>query len=61
MPFQYSPYPTPSAYGGTSVLARSQRRRQQEAEGPPKSQEPFVTNPATSVGNEGPPAVFQEV
>ena len=62
MSFQHSPYPTPSASGGPSVLTRSQRRRrQQEAEGPPQSYEPLVANPTPSVGSEGSSAVFEEV
>jgi len=35
MSFQHSPYPTPSASEGPSVLTRSRRRREQEAERPP--------------------------
>ena len=54
MSFQYFPYPTPSASGGPSALTRSQHRQQQEAEGPPHPQEPFVVNPITPVGNEAP-------
>ncbi|KIM53042.1 hypothetical protein SCLCIDRAFT_1223218 [Scleroderma citrinum Foug A] len=34
----------PSVSGGPNVLTRSQRRRQQEAEGPPQLYEPFVAN-----------------
>ena len=58
---QHTPYPTPSASGGPSVLTRSQRRQPQEAEGLPQSYEPFVANTTASVGNEGSSAVFEEV
>ena len=58
---QRSPHPTPFASGGTSVFTRFQRRRKQEAEGPPHTPEPFVANPTTSAGNEGPSAAFEEV
>jgi len=61
MSFQHSPYPTPSASGGSSVLTGAQRRRQQETEGPPRPSEPFVANSAASVGQEGSSAVFEEV
>jgi len=61
MSFQHSPYLTPSASGGPHVLTWSQRRRQQEAEGPPPLHEVFLSNPTTSVGNEGSSAVFEEV
>ncbi|KIM66108.1 hypothetical protein SCLCIDRAFT_399265 [Scleroderma citrinum Foug A] len=57
---QRSPHPTPSASGGTSVFTRFQRRRKQEAEGLPHTPEPFVANPTTSAGNEGPSAAFEE-
>jgi len=59
MSFQHSP--TLSTSGGANVLTRSQRRRHQEARVPPHSQESFVANPITSVGNEGQSVVFQEV
>jgi len=61
MLFQQFPYPTPSAFGGPSVLTRPHRRQQQEAEGPPQSCEPFVANPTASVGKEGSLVVFEEV
>ncbi|KIM66068.1 hypothetical protein SCLCIDRAFT_399095, partial [Scleroderma citrinum Foug A] len=57
---RHSPYPTSSAHGVPGVLTRSQRRRQQEAEGLPRPHEPFVTNLTTSTVNEGSSAVFEE-
>ena len=59
MSFQRS-HPTPFTSGGPSVFTRFQRRRKQEAEGPPHTHEPFVANPTTSAGNEG-SSVFEEV
>ena len=43
------------------ALVPFQRRRQQEGEGLLHTHEPFVTNPTTSVGHEGPSSVFEEV
>ena len=59
--FQHFPYPTPSASGDPSVFTRSQRRRQQGAEGPPHPQEPLVAIPTAPVENEGPSVVREEV
>ena len=61
MLFQYFPYSTSSATGGPPVLTRSQRPRQQEAEGPLQLHEEFVADPTASVGNEGSSAVFEGV
>ena len=61
MSLQHSPYLTPSASGGPRVLTRPQRRRQQETEGPSRPSDSFVANSATSVGQEGSFAVFDEV
>jgi len=43
------------------ALVPFQRRRQEEGEGPLHPHEPFVANPTTSVGHEGPSSVFEEV
>lgn len=61
MLFQHLPYTTSSASGGPPVLTRSQCQRQQEAEGPLRSHEPFVVDPITSDENKGTSAVFEEV
>ena len=55
---QYSPYQTPSASGGPSVLTRSLRRRHAER---PQLYEPFVANPTASAGNEASSAVLEVV
>lgn len=53
MSFQYSPYPTPSASAGPSVLTRSRRIRQPEDKGPPHSRGSLISNPTASVWTEG--------
>ena len=53
---QYSPYFTPVASGRTSVLARSERRQQQEPEGAS-----YLANPPASMEDEGSSTLFQEV
>lgn len=48
MSFQHSP---PSVSGGPNVLTRSQRRRQQEAEGSPQLYEPSVASQVPKTKN----------
>jgi len=50
-----------TSWSRLGALVPFQRRRQQDGEGLLHTHEPFVANPTTSVGHEGPSSVFEEV